>query len=226
MKKIFLLFSAFFLWAVFSFDNKSNVVDCKEAMALLDATMKNIRSFKGKFTHIVESSNGMTLSLEKGDFLLKKGGKIKFIYFKPEGKIAVTNGKNAYLYLKDDNCAYKTKIPSKNKMPILIKMLTGETTPSKEFFCAFSQKENDVILIELGSKEKNNSIRQISVEIDEKKGFLSKISYVDEYDQRITLQFLEIEKGRDLADDIFEFTPPRGAKIFESTEDFIEELNF
>lgn len=225
MKKLFILFLGLFLVNLHP-SEKIKILDCKEAMALLDKTANNFKSFQGKFTHSQTSSDGKKTNIEKGDVFLKRGGKIKFLYTEPEGKIAVSNGKTAYLYLKEDNCVYKTNIILKSKMPLLAKIVLGQTTPSKEFFCAFSQKEGEITTIELGTKEKDISLRRLEVAIDQKSGFFSKISYIDEYDQKIVFDFIDGRSNIEIPNTIFEFTPPKNAKIYESKDDFQQEMNF
>lgn len=225
MKKILLLLLTFcFLSAAFS--ESITIIDCKDALALLDKTVKNFKTFEGKFVHSETSPDGRTVNIEEGSVFLKRGGKIKFVYSNPEGKIAVSNGKTAYLYLKEDNTVYKMKIFLKNRLPILAKIIMGETVPSKEFFCAFSQKEANITTIELGSKEKDPSLKRLKVAIDEKTNFFSSISYINEYDQKIVFDLSESRSGGEISDKIFEFTPPKGAKILESSEEFQEELSF
>jgi len=225
MKKILLfLLVSFSLNAVFS--QATRIIDCKEAMALLDKTVKNFKSFEGRFAHSETSQDGRTTNIEEGEVFLKRGGKIKFVYSNPEGKIAVSNGKTAYLYLKEDNSVYKMKIFLKNKLPILAKIIMGQVVPSKEFFCAFSQKEGNITTIQLGSKEKDSSLRHLEVEINEKTYFFSRISYINEYDQKVVFDFIEGRSDKEIPDQVFEFTPPKGAKLLESKEDFEQEMNF
>lgn len=225
MKKIFFLIFVLFFFNVNSFDD-SMIIDCKEAMALLDRTVKNFKSFEGKFVHKITSLENFADEVEEGKIFLKKGGKIKFNYTKPEGKIAVSNGKIAFIYIKEDNCAYKIKIPFKSKIPPLLKIFMGQIVPSKEFFCAFSAKKGDVTTIELGLKEKDPSFRRVEVSIDEKNCFFSKISYIDQYNQKVVFEFFEGISDRDIQEDIFNFTPPKGTKILESLEDLEEEFRF
>ncbi len=225
MKRLFFVILCYFFFTATSFDN-TNVVDCKYAMALFDSTVKNFKTFEGRFTHSYSSPDGKTMTVEEGNVFLKKGGKIKFVYSKPEGKIAVSNGKIAYLYLKEDNCAYKIRIPSGKKTPVLAKIIMGKTTPSREFFCAFARRENETLFLELGLKEKDLSLRRLEMGIDEKSGFFSSISYVDQYDQKIILNFFDGKSNTDIPDLFFEFSLPEGAKLLDSPEEFIDELNF
>ncbi|MCX7829769.1 MAG: outer membrane lipoprotein carrier protein LolA [Acidobacteria bacterium] len=225
MKKTILLIFLFFICNLFSSDI-TRIIDCKEAMDILDKTVQSFKSYKGKFCHTVISSDGRETTVEEGDAILKKGGKIKFAYLKPEGKIAVSNGKTAYLYLKEDNCAYKINILFKSKMPLLAKVVLGGIVPSKEFFCAFASKQDNILRLELGSKERDSSLRRLEVSIDEKSKFFSRISYVDEYEQRIIFDFYEGKSNIEILDNVFEFDPPKTAKIFESSEELQEKINF
>mgnify|MGYP005844640439 CR=1 FL=1 len=225
MKKNFFLIFVVFFFNVNSFDD-SKIIDCKEAMALLDRTVKSFKSFEGKFVHKITSLENFADEVEEGKIFLKKGGKIKFNYTKPEGKIAVSNGKTAFIYIPEDNCVYKIKIPFNSKIPPLLKIVMGKVVPSKEFFCAFSTKRGDVTTIELGLMEKDPSFRRVEVAIDEKSAFFSKINYVDQFNNKVVFEFFEGISNKGIPEDTFNFIPPEGTKIIESLEYFEEEFKF
>lgn len=221
----FLLNSIFFLFTFFVFSQDPNFNECKKAMATLDDVVSRFTSFKGKFVHTISSIDDSFKQSEEGYLYLEKG-KMKWEYTNPEGKIALYDGKYAYLYIKEDNTLYKIKVSSRKKIPFFLKILLGEIKPSTKFFCANSNREDDLIKIELGYEEKEPSFRRVSVTVNEREKFLRQISFINEFDERVTFDFLEGETGTKFKDETFSISSPAGTKTIEDTESFQENLGF
>jgi len=195
-------------------------------MAILDDVVSKFTSFQGQFKHTVYFVSEGAIEIEEGTLFAEKGGKLRWNYSKPEGKVFVSDGKTAWLYLPDDNRAYKIKISHKKKLPILARIFLGEIKPSKEFFCISAEEKVDLIRIELGSAEKNVAVRRLQVEIDKLTGFFSEISYLDEFDNMMTFNFAGGQSGKTFPKETFQFTPPKNAKISEEAEELGEEMGF
>ncbi len=221
----FLLNPIFILFTFLAFSQESNYNECKKAMATLDNVVSRFTSFKGKFVHTISSIDDSFKQSEEGYLYLEKG-KMKWEYTNPEGKIALYDGRWAYLYIKEDNTLYKIKISSQKRIPFFLKILLGEMKPSTKFFCANSNREEGLIKIELGYEEKEPSFRRVSVIVNEREKFLQEISFINEFDERVTFKFLEGETGIKFKDDTFSFSPGVGTKTIEDTESFQENLGF
>jgi len=192
---------------------------CPEAMKLLDAVISGFSCWEGNFTHSIHYAALDYSEVEEGRLVVEKGGRMRWEYSSPPGKLAVSDGKTAWLYLPDEKRAYKLKIPPQKYLPVPIRLLFGKTTPSKEFFCVAASSENGKLTMELGFKEKSVNFRRLAVTIDLKEKFISGISYTDEMDNRIAYGFAGGKRDGRLDPGIFSFTPPPGVKISEELDD-------
>lgn len=192
---------------------------CAGSMALLDEIVLDISSWECNFRHSVAlGSEGFT-EIEEGRVWMEKGGRMRWEYSAPEGKLAVTDGKTAWLYVPDEKRAYKLKIPPQKYLPVPFRLLFGKSRPSKEFFCVSSSSSEGVITVELGLKEKNVKFRRLAVSLDEKGKFITGISYLDEMDNLVSYVFSHCRRNGKIDPGLFSFSPPAGTRVSEEMDD-------
>lgn len=223
-KKILVLIFAIFL--VFStFASDIYFFDCKGAIKLLDESVSNFSSYKGNFIHSVSSlDNGFTQK-EEGIFFFKKG-KMRWEYQKPEKKVALYDGKFAFLYMIEDNILYKIKVSNKKKIPPFVKILLGEMPPSKNFFCSTAKKDGSNIIMEIGYFQKDPTFKRVIITVDENKKLITKISFINQFEERVTFEFFDIQKNLPIDEELFKLNCPISVKVVEDEEGFQENLGF
>lgn len=187
-------------------------------MKLLDEAVAGFGSWEGRFTHSVYSDAESYAETEEGKLFIGKGGKMRWEYSAPKGKLAVSDGRTVWLYVADEKRAYKLKIPPQKYLPVPVRLLLGKTRPSKEFFCAAASVEKGVVTIELGFKEKNVACRRLEVAVNENEKTIAGIRYIDEFDNRVEFRFSEGKKNEKPDPAIFSFTPPPGTRITEEAD--------
>jgi outer membrane lipoprotein carrier protein len=189
--------------------------DCKTGLVLLDKVILDFSNWEGNFRHTVYFESESYTQVETGRLYAEKGGKMRWEYNDPEGKLAVSDGKTVWLYLPDEKRAYKSKIPASKYLPLAARFFFGKLQPSKEFFCVDAKSVNGTLSLELGFKEKNVNFRRLVVGLDEKEKFLARVSYRDELDNQVTFDFFNGRKGAKPDASLFNFTPPQGTRISE-----------
>jgi outer membrane lipoprotein carrier protein len=198
---------------------RENMPECKQAMAFLDDVITCFASWEGQFDHSVSFESESYVQVEQGRLYVQSGGKMRWEYSEPAGKLVVSDGKTVWLYLPDEKRAYKSRIPASKYLPVTARLLFGKMLPSKEFFCVDARTAGGILTLELGFKEKNVNFRRLSISLDLKEKFISKVSYIDELDNLVTFDFSNGKKGRRLEPALFTFTPPAGTKISDDPGD-------
>lgn len=192
---------------------------CADAMALLDETILKFSSRECSFSHSVSMASGGSTETEEGRLWAEKGGKMRWEYSAPAGKLAVTDGKTAWIYLPDEKRAYKLKVPSRKHLPVPLRLLSGRSKPSGEFFCVSSSSSGGVTTIELGFNEKDVKFRRLAVSLDERERSITGISYVDELDNKVSYSFSGGVKNGKIDPRFFSFTPPAGTRVSEEVDE-------
>ena len=70
---------------------------------------------------------------ESGQLLLRKPGRMRWIYSEPAGKLFVSDGHNVYLYTADDNRVEQSKLKASEDMRAPLAFLLGKLDMKKEF---------------------------------------------------------------------------------------------
>jgi outer membrane lipoprotein carrier protein len=70
---------------------------------------------------------------EMGHLLLKKPGRMRWTYTKPEGKLFVSDGKNVFLYTAADNRVERSRLKASEDMRAPMAFLLGKLDMKREF---------------------------------------------------------------------------------------------
>lgn len=217
-------FASLFLFLAPAFFLPAQKNDCEKAIAAMDEIIANFESWEGNFSHSASFENEGYAVIETGKLFTEKGGKMRWEYDEPEGKLAISDGKVAWLYLPDEKRAYKGKLTSSPKrLPLPARLFLGKIRPSSEFFCVEAKTEKEILTMALGFKERRVDFRRLKVSLDLKSRFLSEISYMDELDNKILFRFSNGIAGKKHDPSLFSFIPPKGTKI---SDDFESNFNF
>jgi outer membrane lipoprotein carrier protein len=104
--------------------------DVKTLAAADDAHYNHLRSLQAEFTEVYRGS-GMERT-EAGTLWLKKPGKMRWEYRSPREKLFVSNGKDAWFYVPDDQQARKTAAKKLDDVRSPLAFLLGKTKLEKE----------------------------------------------------------------------------------------------
>ena len=105
-------------------------VDVKSLAAAVDTHYNHLRSLEAEFTEVYRGS-GLERT-ETGTLWLKKPGKMRWEYRSPREKLFVSNGKDAWFYVPDDQQARKTAAKKLDDVRSPLAFLLGKTKLEKE----------------------------------------------------------------------------------------------
>jgi outer membrane lipoprotein carrier protein len=108
----------------------SRAADVKLLAAAVDAHYNHMHSLETDFTELYRGS-GIERT-EAGTLWLKKPGKMRWEYRSPREKLFVSNGKDAWFYVRDDGQARKTSAKKLDDVRSPLAFLLGKTKLEKE----------------------------------------------------------------------------------------------
>src|SRR5437899_12633161 len=103
MRVVWLRFAIVLCIAVPVFTATGHAVDVKALAAEVDTHYNHLRSLEAEFTEVYRGS-GMERT-ETGTLWLKKPGKMRWEYRSPREKLFVSDGKDAWFYVPEDQQA-------------------------------------------------------------------------------------------------------------------------
>jgi outer membrane lipoprotein carrier protein len=167
-------------------------------------------SFKEEYT-----PPGKGRRVESGILMLRKPGKMRWLYSQPPGKVFVSDGKLLWLYTPDENRVEKMKFKETDDLRAPLAFLLGKLNFEKEFSNIQSRREGDGWRITADPKTDNlpYSAVEFAVAPD---SHIREVK-VTGYDRSV-LHFTFDQERVDppLDNKLFTFQPPKGAEVVEA----------
>jgi outer membrane lipoprotein carrier protein len=151
-----------------------------------------------------------------GDVWLKKPGKMRWDYAKPEKKLMLSDGQTLWVYEPEDEQAFKQDLRS-STLPLSVSFLLGQGRLGDEFVISAVSPEGvgqpgDSVL-KLVPKQATAAYRYLLFVVDPKSGLVKETIIFEENGGTNHLTFSAVETNRGADDGKFKFTPPAGTKI-------------
>lgn len=152
---------------------------------------------------------------ESGALTLRKGGKMRWDYTRPAGKLFISDGKMIYLYTAADNRVEKVPLKDTEDMRAPLAFLLGKLEMKKEFRdFAVSQGEGGNWL---KATAKSDRVPYKSVEmLIGLNGSVQQLKIAGRDGSTLTYAFQDEKLNPPVADTLFRFTVPPGAEVVDA----------
>jgi outer membrane lipoprotein carrier protein len=174
------------------------------------------KDLRAKFEQLLDSPSRAP-SKASGDVWLKKPGKMRWDYATPEKKIMVSDGATLWVYVPEDEQAYKQDLKG-NALPAQVSFLLGEGKLDKEFDASLTKVDGlaaDEVALKMVPKQGTTAYRYIVFVVDDKSGQVRRTIIYGQDGSTNRLSFLEVQQNKGVDDGKFKFTPPAGTHILK-----------
>jgi outer membrane lipoprotein carrier protein len=113
-----------------------HVMAADEALALATAIQQRyeqIRDFRADFTHTYQGGVLRKKTVERGEMIIRKPGRMRWTYTSPERKVFVSDGLKLYSYVPADKQVYVTTIPTGDDASTPALFLAGKGRITRDF---------------------------------------------------------------------------------------------
>jgi outer membrane lipoprotein carrier protein len=177
-----------------------------------------IKDFEADFVQAYEGGVLRTRTTERGTVAIKRPGRMRWVYTKPERKEFVSDGVRVYSYLPVDKQVIVAPMPSdQSTTPALF--LTGKGHLVRDFTAEFTQLPGaapGTTALKLVPKRADPDVDALVLVVDTTTLQLRQLVATDKQGGRSTFTFTNLKENRGLSDKIFEFRIPRGVDIVTS----------
>jgi outer membrane lipoprotein carrier protein len=155
-----------------------------------------------------------------GEVWLKKPGRMRWDYAKPEKKLMVADGQTLWVYEPEDEQAFKQDLRG-STLPLSVSFLVGQGNLKSEFDVSVvppptpDLASGDQVVLKLVPKTATTAYRHLLFVVDPKTGQVLKTQIYDQQGGVNQLVFGSIESNRGVDDAKFRFSPPAGTKILK-----------
>lgn len=188
----------------------------KEVIAKMQAFYEKIQDLKADFKQEISSPTTGRTKTTYGVVKLKKPGKMRWDYAKPEKKHFISDGQVLWVYEPEDQQAFKQELKSQN-LSAAVTFLTGKGKLADEFNFELLPEgklgAKTDYAVKLTPKVPSAQFKNITLVVDPK-AFQVKLSVVATPDGgQSKVWFTGVDLNKKIDDKVFKFSPPPGVRV-------------
>ncbi len=178
----------------------------------LQARYQSIRDFSADFVQSYRAGVLKTQSQERGTVAIKKPGKMRWTYTKPERKELVSDGVKLYWYVPEDKQVVERDVASQASTPDLF--LSGRGDIARDFTASYAETPvQGSVALKLVPRKNEPEYQYLVVALDPGTLQIRALMTRDHQGGESTLTFSNMRENRGLPDRDFVFRVPSGVKV-------------
>jgi outer membrane lipoprotein carrier protein len=209
-----LVAAAFALASVWTLEAQNT--DPVALAAKVQQRYNGIKDIQGDFVQTYEGGVLRTKSTERGTVAIKRPGKMRFTYLKPEKKEFVSDGNRLYTHLVADKQVIVSPAPGPDQGDIPAMFLAGQSDLARDYTPSFTPLPGaapGLLTLKLVPRKKSEEYESIGIGVDPKTLQIQFLTAVDTQGGRSSFYFSNLKENRGLTDKQFEFRVPRGVDV-------------
>ncbi|HEY8551544.1 MAG TPA: outer membrane lipoprotein chaperone LolA [Vicinamibacterales bacterium] len=195
----------------------SDEAAARDLAARLQGRYDAIRDFTADFTHTYEGGVLRRKTTESGTVAVKKPGRMRWEYKRPEEKLFVSDGRKIYAWIPADRQVTVSSLPAEGQPATPALFLMGRGNLLRDFTVSMAPPvpgapEGSAGLT-LVPRTKVPDYEQLTMVVDAKSLTLRMLIARDAQGGTSTFTFTNLRENVGLPDSRFSFTIPRGADV-------------
>src|SRR4051812_17419807 len=176
-----------------------------------------VKDFTADFTHIYEGGVLKKKTTEQGTVAIKKPGKMRWDYRKPEEKLFVSDGRMIYSYVPADKQVIYSDAPREDEATTAVLFLAGKGNLLRDFDVSFTDAPGPgSVALQLKPRQKQRDYDWLIVVVDRASMRIQALTAADQQGGRSTFQFTNYRENTGVADSAFTFKIPKGADVIKA----------
>ena len=175
-----------------------------------------IKDIQGDFVQTYEGGVLRTKTTERGTVAIKRPGKMRFSYIKPEKKEFVSDGNRLYTHLVADKQVIVSPAPGPDQGDIPAMFLAGQSDLARDYTPSVTPlpgAAHGLVTLKRGPRKKSEEYESIGIGVDPATLQIQFLTAVDTQGGRSSFSFSNLKENRGLTDKQFEFRIPRGVDV-------------
>jgi outer membrane lipoprotein carrier protein len=183
----------------------------------LQQRYQGIRDFSADFVQTYRGGVLKTVTREQGTVSIKKPGRMRWVYVKPERKEFVSDGVKVYSYIPLDKQVIVSSVPPDNDAATPALFLAGKGDIVRDF--TSSAAESAVpggVAVKLTPRRTDPDYDYLIVSLDPKTFQILGLTTRDRQGGQSTISFTNLKENTGISDKAFEFRVPKGVDVTTS----------
>lgn len=180
----------------------------------LQQRYQGIRDFSADFVHTYRGGVLRTQTTERGTVVIKKPGRMRWVYTAPERKEFVSDGLKVYSYLPQDRQVMVATLPPDDQATTPAAFLAGRGDIVRDFLATYEDSApGGATALKLTPRRPEREYEYLVVGMDPVTLQIRALTTRDHQGGDSTLTFNNLKENRRVADKDFEFRIPRGVDV-------------
>lgn len=151
---------------------------------------------------------------ENGILYLRKPGRMRWEYRYPEGKLFVSDGSMVWVWDPADKIAERGKLKGSDDLRAPLAFLMGRLDFRRDFESFVAEPDGENLRVKASPKSKASPYREVQFTVSPR-GELTQINVTGQDASVMSFRFSDEQMNPALADRLFVFDPPPGARVVE-----------
>ena len=183
-------------------------------VARMHAFLDDVHSLKADFTQTVLDTNLKQVKQSSGTLTIKRPGRFRWDYLKPNAVIIVADGKRLWYY--DVDLQQVTVKPLNDTLAASPAVLLSGSNDVEKSFSIEDQGEKDGLAwVDLKPKVKDTDFEDVRLGF--KGDDITVMELKDNLGNTTRISFDRVQRNVEVSDDTFKFTPPKGTDVIGDT---------
>jgi outer membrane lipoprotein carrier protein len=180
----------------------------------LQQRYQGIRDFAADFVHSYRGGVLRTQTTERGTVVIKKPGRMRWVYTSPEKKEFISDGRKVYSYLPQDRQVMVTDVPSDDQATTPALFLAGKGDIGRDFSAAYAETSPaGTTALTLTPRRPEAEYEYLVVAVDPVTLQIRALTTRDRQGGDSTLTFNNLKENQGISDKEFAFRIPRGVDV-------------
>ncbi len=177
--------------------------------------------FRARFTQNLTNPTFGRTTVSSGEVLIKKPGRMRWNYEKPESQMYLATGQLLWLYQPDDKQAFKQDLKA-SQLPASVAFLMGKGKLGDEFEITLANKlpagssAATDYLLSLKPKQPQGQYKAIYFVVDPDSYLVKRSVLIDAQGVVNEITFSDAKVNTKLGDALFKWSPPPGIKVVDA----------
>lgn len=180
----------------------------------IETRYNQAQSLKLSFSEVYSTSR-RPAQTESGTLYLRKPGRMRWEYSRPEGKLFLSDGKEVFLYTPEDGRVEKSKLKETDDMRAPLAFLLGKLDFARDFRSFESRPEGDAVWIVANPKSQNLAYTKVEF-LSTAAGEIRQVRVTGQDQSKLDFTFTGEQMNAPVAAAMFVFHAPAGVEIVEA----------
>ncbi|MHC1711039.1 MAG: outer membrane lipoprotein carrier protein LolA [Solidesulfovibrio sp.] len=178
-----------------------------------------INAFSAEFSQAIRNAASGDTEQRSGSFIFKKPVLVRWETLKPEKELLIVGTSAVWDYFEEDKEAYRYSVEEVINSKTMLRFLTGKANMTEDFVVVAGKPEEagpGQAVLQLAPREPEPGLVMAKVWVDLSTDLIARVFIQDFYANTNDLTLTNLVINPKINDAIFNFTPPKDAKVHDN----------